>query len=366
MNSLKTIYFPVTELYSIRQYPLFLLFQNVHLIQPVEKSPAINSGDRENSFISSGLCHVHTPCPLGKDRDRFLHLVKSIRERKDDYASQLSSLTLTELSRSTVADGESERDIAKAIFAPKESPAKMEPRPEKREQLWKSRLVLAIAEVLDLEQEEIARNLAELEDEEKDLFQSLHGDDSPEDDSPLAELTQLEKNLAQADSRAEKNRTRAWMTLFAEAEARDFEVLLTTSADSADIILERYEETHLSRPIRLTELELPGLIGWNSAEALQAVTAFSKEYGQLLDRFSSILLGISKHESPTPEQPASNSFKEFSLAWQAALEYSFPAAKFGRDTVSIYLLAAASAEDLLLQRTASGPGRCNTLMVLVR
>ncbi len=162
MNSLNTLYFPGTDIYSIRQYPIFLLFQKIHLINPVEAKIADSNDESTDSFIKSGFCQVHTPCPLGENRNRFLHLVDDIRNRKDDYAAQLSSLVLAGKTGPSAVDEDSEGAILNFLRTPINQQAKLV-QVEKEEKLWQARLVLSIGEILDREEEEIARNLAVLD-----------------------------------------------------------------------------------------------------------------------------------------------------------------------------------------------------------
>jgi hypothetical protein len=117
MNSLKTLYYPGTAIISLRQYPIFLLFQNVLILSPVESDPIENGKESPDSFIKSGFCQVHTPHPLGKERNRFLRLVEDIKTRKDDYSAQLSSLTLAAMTAVAGQEEETERSITRSLFA---------------------------------------------------------------------------------------------------------------------------------------------------------------------------------------------------------------------------------------------------------
>jgi len=124
MNSLNSLFFPGTDIYSIRQYPLFLLLQKIHLIRPVENNPVDAGDESTDSFIKSGFCQEHTPCPLGEHRNRFLHLVTDIKNRQDDYAAQLSSLVLASQSAPPLIDEDSEQAIMSSLLPPEESQAK--------------------------------------------------------------------------------------------------------------------------------------------------------------------------------------------------------------------------------------------------
>ena len=156
-------------------------------------------------------------------------------------------------------------------------------------------MILSIGEILDREEEEIARNLAILEDDQADLFRELHGEDEEsEEDSPFAELRRLTGNLNAAGSGNMKKRFKAWKTLFLEGNLQECEVFLTTSQDGGELLLESYEK-RINQPAPLiSSLELPGLIGWSSNEASRSAALFSKNNKELLSRIHETLADFSQ------------------------------------------------------------------------
>jgi hypothetical protein len=366
MNSLNTVYFPATHLYSIRQYPIFLLFQKIHLIQPVEDDPADSGKEPTDSFINSGFCQVHTPCPLGDNRDRFLNLVNDIRGRRDDYAAQLSSLTLASMSGGNSSGEDSEQDIINSLLTPRnlEEESKKE---EREEKLWQARLVLAIGEILDSEEEEIARNLAMLEDDQAGLFKELHGDgESSDADSPFEDLLQVESNLGSAHFGNAKKRFKAWKTLFLEGDMKEYEIFLTTSQDAGDLLLESYEkQTGIPAPL-IGKLELPGLIGRDGSEALQTVEIFAAKNSRLLSDFYDILARLFSKAEITEEDIGDNTALDALCGqWREELEVDFPVARFGRIPVQIFLFPSNTCSTLI-GKTSSGTGKpANGLLIVV-
>ncbi len=364
MNSLNTLYFPGTALYSIRQYPLFLLFPKIHLIKPVEAAPADSGKESTDSFIKSGFCQEHTPCPLQEDRNRFIRLITDISNRKDDYAAQLSSLILASQSTVPANDDDSERAIISSLHNPGVVQEKTQ-KTGKEEKLWQARLVLAIGELLDSEEEEIARNLAILDDEQAALFQQLHGDgDGIEEDelkdSPFAELNQVERHLGAAHSGNVKKRFNGWKTLFLESDLQQCEIFLTTSRDAGDILLELYEKkTGISAPL-LSGFELPGLIGFDSAEGLQAVLAFREKNQELTAQIKQMLAEIVDQKNFAAEN---TTFKALAEAWNGQLEAVFPARQFGRNPVSFYVMPDLACAALVGGSTGGKPK--NGLLVVV-
>ncbi len=366
MNSLNALYFPVTDLYSIRQYPIFLLFQKMHLIRPVEEDPA-GSGEQQSSdsFIKSGFCQVHTPCPLSANRDRFVHLVADIRRRKDDYAAQLSSLILAGTPSTSARDDDSERAIRSSLFTPDTEKAKVE-QEDKDGKLWQARLVLAIAEILDREEEEIARNLAMFEDDQAALFKELHGDiDELEEENPFAELSRLESNLGAANSGNMKKRCKAWKTLFLEGDMREGEIFLTISQDAGDFLLEAYEQRTNQPGLLAATLALPGLIGWNSAEAYHAVIDFRDRNSELLSRLHGCLADLMQKDTCTELTTGSAAITALTEQWNGQLETTFPADQFGRIPAKCYVFPGLSCATLIGTRQPENTAAKNGLLIVV-
>lgn len=363
MNTLDTLYFPGTDIHSVRQYPLFLMFQKVHLITPVEGDPVEGGKESPDSFIKSGFCQVHTPCPLGADRSRFLRLVEDIKNRKDDYAAQLSSLTLAAMTTSASPTEDSERAIVRSLFGQAEPESRNKDR-EKADQLWQARLVLAIGELLDHEEEEIAMHMAMLEEEEKGLFQELQGeDDSPDEDNPFAELSLMKSKLHGSHAGNIKKRFQAWRTLFSVA-AMECPVLLTGSPDSGDLLLEMYDKKTGQPAPQVAELPLPAFVGWNSAEAGQMVREFAEKHRELLARLEKMLCSLAEKTDVTGDKEGEE-LKELTSFWAKALDGDFPAERFGRIPVKIYLLPKLTCSAVLDKVPPAASGPVNGILAVV-
>lgn len=358
MNSLKTLLFPATVIHSIRQYPLFLLFPQINIIAPVEPLDQDTPEESTDTFINSGFCQVDTPCPLGDNRDRFLHLVADIKSRKDDYAAQLSSLTLAAMSSSPDSGEESERAIINEFLTPKDLSVE-EKKQNHEARLWQARLVLAIGEILDQEEEEIARNLSMVDDDTSGLFNALRGDsDDFDQDSPFAELSQLTGNFSAVHSGNMGKRLTSWTHLFAESTHTDSNVFLTTSADVLDRITESYEKCSDDSPKAYTGLELPGLIGWNEQEAVDATRSFKEDNAQLLSHLNNVLLALMQDD-----ELSEATWDELVKAWTIVLEERFPEATWGRLKVSVNIFKEYSVNELLREKGVQGSQ--NGIVVLV-
>ncbi len=358
MNSLNTLLFPGTTLHSIRQFPLFLLLRKIHILQPVEDAPETASAEPSDNFIKSGFCQVHTPCPLGESRKRFQHLLKDISSRTDDYAAQLSALTLATLSNSGEKTALSEREIISSIKTPTQHTTEIKKDAENEERLWQARLVLSIGEILDREEEEIALNLARLEDDEASLFQQLHGVNNISDteENPFAEISQMKENLRVLHPGSIKNRCRAWKILFSESSQQNSDILLTTIPESVDLLLEEYEKISGNSALEIATLPLPGFIGWEREKACNTALDFHTKHSTLITELEMELSAAKNGKNDCLPNKLSKS-------WESALEQEFPQEQHGRIAAKIYLFPQTSCSTLLLNSPSSPGG--NTIVIVV-
>lgn len=332
MSTLEALYFPGTEIYSGSQFPIFLLFQKTHLLQPVESTETTDNA--ADIFKSSGLCQAHTPCPLGENRDRFLHLIRDIRERKDDYAAQLSSLTVAALSAKKASVDDSSRGIITSLLGSHSvAPVSKE---DIDLQLWQARLVLKIGEILDREEEEVAMQMALLEDEEDSLFRTLQGEMEEEDESLFEELQQLKETISRPTATAIKNRLGAWSRLYRAGEVSGQKIWLTHMEEAADILLEKFEDQNGSAASVVAELELPANIGWGKTDAFEHIQEFKQQNDTLLGRIWATLAA-----------PDSEDIISLTAEWADALQNMFPREKNGRTTLTFYSLGESGCSALL-------------------
>lgn len=366
MNSLETLYFPGTAITSHRQLPVFLLFDKIRLIKPVE-GPTGGTGDKiSDSFINSGFCQVDTPCPLGKDRDRFLRLVGDIKARRDDYAAQLSSLTLAAMSERKITGDDSERAIINSLITPKDLTDKANEQ-EQAEILWQARLVLAIGEILDQEEEEVAHQLDLLEHEESSLFKELHGelDDIDEEDRLFADQRQRRTERITVHAGNMRKRLRAWRQLFQKSDYDKYDVLLTTSSDAGDILIEQYEQQTNTPPPLIFSLDLPARLGAVDQQSIDMVKEFHTANRDLIEDFHGILQAmVNEPLAPggIPQQQAA--VERFTTLWTERLTTLFPTERSGRMVLRAYLFPQHSAQLLLGSHPGKGEPKRNGLLLI--
>ena len=369
MNTLDTLNFPGTVFLSGSQSPLFLLFPQVHILQPVEAEE--NDGataEHPDIFIKNGFCQVHTPCPLGDSRQRFLHLITDIRNRKDDYAAQLSSLTMAAMSAPRPQGDDTTQGIISSLLGTKTVDDEQEQREAVELALWQARLVLKIAEILDHEEEEIAEQLALLEDRESDLFRQLHGDDleDTEEDDPLRELLELRDKINHPTASVIKNRFRAWKQLYIAGDLPEWPIWVTMMPEAADIILEQYETLQGRPALEIGLIPLPASLGRDQQEVFARVSAFRKDNTDLLSRLAAELATrlSADHDTPdnAPRFPAIGA--TLSEEWHEAMESHFPEALYGRSVITTYFLPGQSFSALLGKKTQTGPTDQAMLLVI--
>lgn len=348
MSTLEALYFPGTQIYSGSQFPAFLLFSKIHLLQPVESDETTdNSAD---IFTTVDRCQAHTPCPLGESKDRFLHLIRDIRERKDDYAAQLSSLTVAAMSEKKSSVDDTTQGIITSLLGGHGVPAVDEG--ENDVQLWQARLLLKIAEILETEEEEVAMQMALLDDEEDGLFKELQGELNQEEETLIAELRQLNEKISRPSISTIRKKLSAWNSLYKSGESPIQKLWLTSTVEAADILLEKYAEQSDKSAEVIAEIQLPANLGWNRSDALKAIELFQQKYKEILDQLRT---AISNEDT--------DSLPALTKEWNEALAAIFAEDANGRTLLTIYKLADSSCIQILNEENCSPAG---TLLSVIR
>lgn len=350
MNTFDTLYFPDTVLPLYQQLPLALFFNTIHLLQPVEAKEDSDEPSDSGSypFTEMGFCQVHTPSRLGVDRDRFLQLIHDIRNKKDAYVEQLSYLTLASLSAPATRGDNSKQAILSSLFHGMEQQDTDARDEQVRLALWQARLVLKIAEILDQEEEELALQLATIDDREIALFRSLQGEisESGEGDEavedPFQELLELKQKMSQPRPGMIRNRLRAWNRLYLSGPVPVNPWLWTTRRqEAADILLEQYEKESGQAPLSLLQIELPARFSQEDTDVIREVEKFRTEMQPHFQEMAEVLGKLVMTEIPIVSDPAllvpqAETWQE---TWSSRLESFFPASQYGRTPLTIYLLA---------------------------
>lgn len=358
MKTLESLYFPDTAILSERQLPVFLLFSRVNIIAPVEHEDTADDRSKD-TFMDSRFCQVHTPHPLGEDRKRFLYLIDDIKNRKDDYAAQLSHLTLASMSAKPASNQEAGHQILSSLLGNKQS-ADDEEKGKETDILWQARLVLKIGEILDREEEEVARSLVLLDKSETDLFDRLKGEDDDEQDVAelSADLSKIRAKLDKPRTEQITKRLRAWFRLTRNAELPECPVWSTTRAEVADILSENHEKAHGRGPKVLGSLALPATLDFEGHDLLTRLEDFHAQTHDTLRAVVEHL--INNHEKISAQEEP----KEAAANWQKMIDGRYPENIYGRTTVHFYRFHKALANYSGLKHTGSGISETPTILAL--
>jgi len=350
MLSLNTLYFPETTLPHHLRNTLLLLPDTLHFLQPVEGT---NDAD-DDLFMEKRICQAHTPFPLGKDLDRFLGLIREIQEQKSTNAEQFSSLTLAHLSENIQRGDQNHRAIITNLRDGTVAKSKENDTEQKAANLWQARLVLALAEILDKEEAELAETFSDIDATELDLFQELKGemDATVEDetDNPFAELTRIRAKLNQQRPGTVKRRLQAWKTFYTSGKApENFCLWLTGMEEAGEMLISSYEAASARVSVPLLLLNIPAQIMMRDKDALEAIQKFQKQTETLRQNIIEKLTAIVQQKyldlvDPVALLPDAG---VLSRDWNEMVEYHFPEERFGCKKLDLQFLANISLDQLL-------------------
>ncbi len=290
---------------------------------------------------------MHAPSPLGDDLERFTNLINDIKSRKDDYASQLSALTLAAMSPYPgKEDGDSRQEIISALLNNGQLYSGRQ-KEQKTLELWQARLVLTIGEILDCEEEDIARQLAAIKDEEAELFKELHGKENDSgDENPFEELALIRGNIAPPTSGNIQKRFLSWKQLYREGSP-PCDLLLTSSRDTADRILESFDTGSCEKAIYSGQLSLPAIVSRHEDDAIQRICSYQERNKAIIDKIRGQLLDLKTGNSLTEENNSGGLLSSYREPWEESLESHFPAKEFGRIPLSFYCFTSTPCSTLM-------------------
>lgn len=301
-----------------------------------------------DSFIKAGFCQRHTPSPLGDDLERFSRLINDISTRKDDYASQLSALTLAAMSDPSQREGgDSKQEIISSLLNNGDFFPDRQEKQDKSD-LWQARLVLAIAEILDSEEEDIAHQLAVLKDEEADLFRELQGEDvSVDEENLFEELSLLRKNVHAPLTGNMQKRFTSWQQLYSQGGIPSYDLLLTTGRDAADRIFESLDRENEVSAIPSAQTSLPSFVSIAEDDAVQRIQSYREDNRGMIEEITEKLLYLKSCDIQAAHDSPESILSSFCEPWQTSIDSYFPAKKFGRIPVSFYFFAGIPSSTLL-------------------
>ena len=352
-----SLVFPDTDIFGYRQFPLLLFGSPLYYLQPVEPDPDDDTPDENEIFIDSGLYHPHLPAPLADDRERFTRLIHDIRERKDDYATQLSALTMAALSeKKETRGGEERHQIISSLIGGKVTADSAVG--DEQLDLWQARLVLAIAEILKREKEDLLQEMQLLDSQEIEMLRSLQGEASPEDEDPFAQLQRIKADLDEAHPREVKIRFQSWLRLMRRAPLPDTKLWSASSPEAADELFNEFEKRYDAIPLPILELAIPERIEAGPTHVVTRVKSFLDDCASLREKifaeFEALInnIGLSSDSAENLLPSGSN----HSSLWAEIVEDHFPTGSHGSATLRFYLLPNCPISTLLALEPGS-PGR---------
>ena len=347
MNTFDTLFFPNTDIFNEKYYPLLLFFSPLHFLKLVEPENNAGTANEFTLFSKSGLCQAHTPVSLGGDRDQFLRLISDINERKEHYFSQLSvgkgkvphspQKISTLLQEFGLGHGASDEDL----------------------KIWQARLVLVLAEILDSDEENLREELSYLDESEIAMLRSLQTEQDSNEDTILQELEVLKEGLGKPRFEEIAKRFNAWLLLMKNQPAPSVKVWLASTRTGAEQIFMKYEAITKSHPVPLLKLAFPAHIMASNEYVVQQIEEFHRATFAIHQGLVADFDRVATTFPYNPDAPESllPHGTDWAEQWEMLLYNYFPASSNGRNYVTFYLLPNQSIAQLLSLPEPAGTAR---------
>jgi hypothetical protein len=341
MNKFTACVFPDTLPDEELTFPLVQVFGQLVHMQAVENEPL--QPHIATPFIEhlqqQGVLNLFTPVPLGEQRERFLALTGDMKMRKDDYASQLSMLSLAGLNRRERT--ETKHSILASLLQRGNIAGKKE---EEELLLWQSRLVLKLGEFFDAEQADLNNALRKISSRQDALLAELRD----EEDMPFSLTTSLHESGSKPEGILH-HRLRAWSRLyFHGAPPAEPQVFITRHLAAIDTLQEVYEKNHRQGVQQIAVLELAASDFQSSPQPLPLEP--------LIDQCPSLrsaLAALTSHGT-NQETELSKRFSDCAAEWSQCLAERYPTSQYGRCTLTLFLFPEATTQQLFLESFCRG------------
>lgn len=306
-------------------FPLAHVFSKLVYSQPVE-------GDGEDMEMAD-FVHVHAPAPLGRDRNRFLSLLREMCSQGSDYAEQFKDLTVSGV-------GVKKPETKMSIISILRNRKGMDD--QKAEELdmllWQSRLVLSLGEFFDKEQQELVRELAIINEREKGLLAELRKDSNDHFDltSSINEVTGSVYGL-------DRLRVKAWSRLFflGSNPPDPVDCFVTTDRDAIEMMIEVYEKLRGNKIEPFITLSLPAFA---SASSTQLDKIKQLRQANLAEILSWIFSGSTGRESMMEYD-----CKIVKEDWAKIFEVAYPLADTERLNLHVHKFPDMDPQNLFLE-----------------
>ncbi|HHD56913.1 MAG TPA: hypothetical protein ENK89_04455 [Desulfobulbaceae bacterium] len=333
-----------------------ILFPLVHVFHPLVYCRAVEEdeipGELESPLRSrleeSGLARTHVPSPLGKNRERFLSLIRDLATKKDDYTFQLKNLTLSGIGRGTRSQRESKTSIIDNLLQGRQI---TDQAGEEREMLlWQARLVLKLGEIFDAEQLALHREMERIAQKEQGLFSELRREQS--------EPFSLTKKLQAGETRADglpKLRLKAWSRLLCLGAGApdDCFCFVTTNQDAVDLLVEKYEQDGKNRAEQLPVIVLPARC--TEETRLEKLQDFLEQSREPVAALADILRDGNAFSGDV------DTFGAGDGTWAQLLDAVYPVSVHGRCRLHLYRLESAESCELFMETFGREDGQARGL-----
>jgi hypothetical protein len=318
--------------------PLVPVFEPVVYCQPVE-----NDDSRETLsalcrvMVEQSHCQLQAPAPLGEQRERFLHLVRDIQERRDDYTAQLAHVSLASIPTGSKPRTESKSSILSTLLSGHGIDSAGQEQREKL--LWQARLIMKLAEQHDADQQKINADLAHIRERERKLFAGL----VQENGSPFS-LTGKLSSLVSGTENMQRFRLKAWARLFAfgsSSPAGD-RFYVSSDPDAVDRLGEEHERRSGSRPPPFLTIALPARYP-DEDRFPEQFHRFRRDEAPIRASLSALL------EKPSMvSEEHQGRFQGQGSEWSELLDRYFPAQECGRCNLVLHEFHQVQVRQLFL------------------
>ncbi len=338
MNSFDTLFFPETDIFNENRYPLLLFFTPLHFLQVVEYGPDSITNSEVELFLKSDLCQALVPAPLGDNREQFLRLILDIGERKERFVAQLSGITKAS---DPVAPGTKPLDFKYSIVSSLLQKYGMKRAVTGTDlQLWQARLVLAIAEILDCNEEALREQSSFFNEDEIAAFRALQKETDPDEEDLFSESENIKAGLEKSRLGNIAKRFDAWLRLLQNQPIPPVKVWLASTRASAEQIFNRYESTSKTHAVPLLKLSIPAQIAASGKYVLEEIEKFHKSTihihrGLVADFERAVRTVPYVRDMEESFLPYGTDWAE---QWENALDDVFPASNYGRNDITFFLL----------------------------
>lgn len=293
MNILSALYFPETNPDPKIIARLLLFFKKITHYRA-------NEDVKDNAAIEAEGLYAYPPAPLGDDLEEFNNILKHLRNIPES-PEQLDALSLANLSNSFAADRDEMSSSGLVTAMLRHGKTRQD---RKQPELWQARIVLKLAEALDLEEREINKKLTNIADHEHRLFKSLRGPEN-EEEGPSAEnknlfslanpLITTGQTFSSHNAPTTRHRVKAWARLFlADHNQERPDILATAWPEAAAQLFEGHEKLTGQQAIRLFSIAIPDLpeltdAGLTDPNYQKIQASFRKDRTQYLQAIENVL-----------------------------------------------------------------------------